>query len=83
MQQKRLLLLRQESKHYKRGSPHLHKTIFRVVDVTLKNSSEDEPVYKFLVKKHAEGKPYKVYMMAAANQFLRIYYAKLNEVPND
>ena len=23
----------------------------------------------------AEGKPYKVYMMASANKFLRIYYA--------
>jgi hypothetical protein len=26
-------------------------------------------------KKRAEGKAYKVYMMAAANKFLRIYYA--------
>ena len=26
-------------------------------------------------KKRTEGKPYKVYMMAAANKFLRIYYA--------
>ena len=29
-----------------------------------------------------EGKPYKVYMMAAANKFLRIYYAKVNAVLN-
>ena len=27
------------------------------------------------VKKRAEGKPYRVYMMASANKFLRIYYA--------
>lgn len=66
----------------KRGSPHLRKTLFQVVDVILKNSPEDEPVYQFLDKKRAEGKPYKVYMMAAANKFLRIYYAKVNEVLN-
>lgn len=66
----------------KQGSPHLRKTLFQVVDVILKNSLEDEPVYQFLDKKRAEGKPYKVYMMAAANKFLRIYYAKVNEVLN-
>ena len=26
-------------------------------------------------RKRAEGKPYKVYMMASANKFLRVYYA--------
>ena len=26
-------------------------------------------------RKRAEGKPYRVYMMASANKFLRIYYA--------
>ena len=66
----------------KRGSPHLRKTLFQVVDVILKNSPADEPVYSFLDKKRAEGKPYKVYMMAAANKFLRIYYAKVNEALN-
>lgn len=30
-------------------------------------------------KKRAQGKPYKVYMMACANKFLRIYYAKVNK----
>lgn len=66
----------------KRGSPHLRKTLFQVIGVILKNSPEDEPVYRFLDKKRSEGKPYKVYMMAAANKFLRIYYAKVNEVLN-
>ena len=66
----------------KRGSPHLRKTLFQVVDVILKNSPEDEPVFQFLDKKRSEGKPYKVYMMAAANKFLRIYYAKVNEALN-
>lgn len=66
----------------KRGSPYLRKTLFQVVDIILKNSPEDEPVYQFLDKKRSEGKPYKVYMMAAANKFLRIYYAKVNEALN-
>lgn len=66
----------------KRGSPYLRKTLFQIVDVILKNSPADEPVYQFLDKKRSEGKPYRVYMTAAANKFLRIYYAKVNEVFN-
>ena len=41
----------------------------------LQNSPLDEPVYQFKDRKRAEGKPYRVYMMASANKFLRIYYA--------
>ncbi|MDR2712915.1 MAG: IS110 family transposase [Clostridiales bacterium] len=63
----------------KRGSPHLRKTLFQVMDTYLKRSPEDEPVYQFLDKKRAEGKPYYVYMTAAANKFLRIYYARVKE----
>ena len=37
----------------------------------------DEPVYQFMNKKRSEGKPYRVYMMASANKFLRIYYASV------
>ena len=33
--------------------------------------------YNFMNKKRSEGKPYKVYMMASANKFLRIYYARV------
>ena len=29
-------------------------------------------------RKRAEEKPYRVYMMASANKFLRIYYATVN-----
>ena len=36
-------------------------------------------VYQFLDKKRTEGKPYKVYMIAAAHKFLRIYYARIKE----
>jgi len=63
----------------KRGSPHLRKTLFQVVCTYLKRSPVDEPVYQFLDKKRSEGKPYYVYMTAAANKFLRIYYARVKE----
>lgn len=66
----------------KRGSPYLRKTLFQVADIFLKNKPADEPVYRFLDKKRSEGKPYKVYMIAAANKFLRIYYARVNEMLN-
>ena len=66
----------------KRGSSHLRKTLFQVVSTYLKKSPSDEPVYQFLDKKRAEGKPYYVYMTAAANKFLRIYYARVKEVMN-
>lgn len=64
----------------KRGSPHLRKTLFQIMSTYLKCSHVDEPVYQYLDKKRAEGKPYFVYMTAAANKFLRIYYARVKEV---
>jgi hypothetical protein len=63
----------------KRGSPHLRKTLYQVVAAYLKKSPADEPVYQFLDKKRAEGKPFFVYMTAAANKFLRIYYARVKQ----
>ena len=66
----------------KRGSPHLRKTLFQVVSTHLKRSPTNEPVYQFLDKKRSEGKPYYVYMTAAANKFLRIYYARVKEYLN-
>lgn len=59
----------------KRGSASLHRTLFLVMGVILQNSPADEPVYQFMDEKRAEGKAYKVYIMAAADKFLRIYYA--------
>lgn len=59
----------------KRGSPALRRTLFLVMSVVLQNSPENEPIYQFMDKKRSEGKPYRVYMMASANKFLRIYYA--------
>ena len=59
----------------KRGSPALRRTLFLVMGIFLQQSPVNEPIYQFMDKKRAEGKPYKVYMMASANKFLRIYYA--------
>ena len=63
----------------KRGSASLRKTLFQVMSVVLQGSPPNEPVFQFLDKKRAEGKHFKVYMMAAANKFLRIYYARVKE----
>ena len=63
----------------KRGSPLLRKTLFQIMQVIIQKQPTDEPVYQFLDRKRAEGKPYRVYMIAAANKFLRIYYARVME----
>ena len=44
----------------------------------IQRSPVDNPVYAFMDKKRAQGKPYFVYMTAGANKFLRIYYGKVN-----
>lgn len=59
----------------KRGSARLRRTLFLVMAVILQNSPSDEPIYQYMDKKRVEGKPYKVYMLASANKFLRRYYA--------
>lgn len=63
----------------KSGPPELRKALFLVMDNLLKSMPQDDPVYRFMDKKRAEGKPYLVYMTAGANKFLRIYYAKVKE----
>lgn len=57
------------------GASSLRRTLFLVMSVYLQKSPIDEPVYQFMDRKRTEGKPYRVYMMASANKFLRIYYA--------
>ncbi|MBQ7801505.1 MAG: IS110 family transposase [Oscillospiraceae bacterium] len=59
----------------KRGSSALRRALFLVMTVYLQQSPEQEPIYQFMDRKRAEGKPYRVYMMASANKFLRVYYA--------
>ena len=57
------------------GASSLRRTLFLVMSVYLQNAPLDEPIYQFMDRNRAEGKPYRVYMMASANKFLRIYYA--------
>lgn len=66
----------------KRGSPELRKTLFVVMTVLLQNAPPDDPVFQFLNKKRAEGKPYYVYMTAGCNKFLRVYYGRVKEFMN-
>lgn len=68
----------QQSVHAsKHGSPELRKTLFQIMQILIQLAPEGDPVYEFMIKKRAEGKPYFVYMTAGANKFLRIYYGKV------
>ena len=67
------------NKSSKRSSPYLCKTLFNVMTCYLQKAPVDEPVFQFLDRKHAEGKPYYVYITAGANKFLRCYYGKVME----
>ena len=69
---------RQSNPTTKKGSPYLRKTLFLIMDGLIQRSPVDDPVYAFMDKKRAEGKPYHVYMTAGANKFLRIYYGRVN-----
>jgi transposase len=63
----------------KKGSPHLRKALFQVMDCLIKHSPVDDPVYQFLDRKRAAGKHYYSYMTAGSAKFLRIYYARVKE----
>ena len=62
-----------------KGSPSLRKTLFQIMDGLIRRSPADDPVYAFMDKKRAQGKPYYVYMTAGANRFLRIYYGRIRK----
>jgi len=68
----------------KRGSSAIRKTGYELMRV-LKTHTEpkDGAVYRYILKKEAEGKPKKVAKMAGLNKFLRIYYARVMEIYND
>jgi transposase len=63
----------------KQGPPQLRKTLFQVMRCVLQLSNPDEDTFRFIDRKRTEGKPFKVYMIAGANKFLRIYYARVKE----
>ena len=66
----------------KKGASALRRTLFTIMQTLIQNQPADGPVYQFLDKKRSEGKHYYCYMTAVANKYLRIYYAKVNEVLN-
>lgn len=65
----------------KRGSKSLRKCGYEVM-MAVKSSKpkEDNAVYKYMLKKEAEGKNKKLVKIAGFNKFLRIYYARVMEV---
>ena len=79
---KALAELGKHKKMSKVGSSALRRTLFLVMSIYLQRSPMDQPVFQFMNRKRAEGKPYKVYMMASANKFLRIYYATVKAYLN-
>lgn len=56
----------------------MRKPLFQIMDGLIKRSPVDDPVYAFMDKTRAQGKPYHVYMTAGANKFLHIYYGRVN-----
>ena len=61
------------------GDALIRKTAYQVVEIHLLKSPTDEPLYQFLDQKRTEGKHYFVYMTAACNKFLRMYYGRVKE----
>ena len=65
----------------KRGSSTLRKTGYEIMKcVKCAKPQYDSAVYDYMIKKELEGKPLKVAKIAALNKFLRIYYARANEL---
>lgn len=64
----------------KRGSSHLRKACFEVMQSLKMNKPQDDPIYLFMIKKEEEGKAFKVAKMAGVNKFLRIFYARAMEL---
>ncbi len=65
----------------KRGNKYLRKTGFEIMQsIMRKKPSFDDAVYQFILKKQAEGKCSKVTKIAGFNKFLKIYFARVNEV---
>lgn len=65
----------------KRGSSYLRRTGYEIMQcIKITKPSQDDAVYRFMMKKESEGKPKKVAKVAAFNKFLRIYYARVNSI---
>lgn len=65
----------------KRGSSTLRKVGYEVMRVLKSHPAPtDDAVYNYILKKELEGKSKKHAKIAGLNKFLRIYYARVNEV---
>lgn len=69
--------VKKHHKTSKRGSPHLRRTLFNLMDALIKTKPSEDPVYQFLDLKRSQKKHYRVYMTAGGNKFLRMYYGKV------
>ena len=65
-----------------RGSAPLLKSLFQVMAFILLTAPPTDPVFLFIDMTPSETKPFYFYMMAGANKFLRIYYARVMELLN-
>lgn len=65
----------------KRGNKYLRKTGYEIMMSLMRNKpTSDAAVFQFIMKKQSEGKSSKVAKIAGLNKFLKIYYARVNEV---
>jgi transposase len=60
------------------GSKRFRAVLYKVIMCYVR-SKPDDPVYQFYLKKRSEGKLYYVSLVAAANKFLRMYYARVKK----
>ena len=49
------------------------------MDALIKTHPQDDPVYQFIDKKRAQGKPYYVYMTAGCQQVSKNLYGRVKE----
>lgn len=73
-----------EQRHIsKRGSRYLRKVGFEAMKcIKCREPNTDRAVYDFIIKKERQGKAKKQAMIAGLNKFLRIYYARVNNLIN-
>jgi hypothetical protein len=66
----------------KRGNKYLRKIGYEAMESIIMHQRllGDDPVLQYIQKKRGEGKSYKKALIAGLNKFLRIYFARVNEV---
>ena len=66
----------------KRGNKYLRRTGYELMMSFAQHKPSNDKIYDFISKKRAEGKYYLTAYIAGFNKFLRIYYARVNELYN-